>query len=180
MIRLFVGLALPDDVRGHLGLLRLGIRGARWQRDDQLHLTLHFIGPVDGATAEDIDAALLSVDMARFSLAVSGVGVFGDLKAPRLLWAGVAPQDGVTRLHDKIGARLMALGLKLEPRKFAPHITLARLSGSRQGASGTRQFLESFDCFVSRVFEVDRFVLFSSHPGSDGSIYRAEADYPLR
>lgn len=123
MIRLFVGLQLPADVRAYLTLLRLGIRGARWQRDDQLHLTLQFIGPVDGATAQDIDTALVAVDMPRFSLAVSG---------------------------------------------------------GRQGASGARQFLESFDGAASRVFEVDRFVLFSSHPGNDGSIYRVEADYLLR
>jgi 2'-5' RNA ligase len=180
MIRLFVGLQLPADVRAYLTLLRLGIRGARWQRDDQLHLTLQFIGPVDGATAQDIDTALVAVDMPRFSLAVSGVGVFGDLHAPRLLWAGVTPQDEVTRLHDKVGTQLMALGLKLEVRKYVPHITLARLSGGRQGASGARQFLESFDGAASRVFEVDRFVLFSSHPGNDGSIYRVEADYLLR
>ena len=74
----------------------------------------------------------------------------------------------------------MALGLELEGRKYMPHITLARLSGSRQGGSGARQFLESFDGAASRVFEVDRFVLFSSHPGSEGSIYRTEAEYFLR
>jgi 2'-5' RNA ligase len=180
MIRLFVGLTLPADVRTHLLMARLGIRGARWQRDDQLHLTLKFIGEVSETTAHDIDAALAAIDMPRFVLAASGVGVFGDLAAPRLLWAGVAPKAEVTRLHDKVGAALLPLGLALEGRKFMPHITLARLSSGRQAASGVAQFLESFDGLASRAFAVETFVLFSSHPGHDGSVYRPEAVYALR
>lgn len=184
MIRLFVGLTLPGDVRAHLLTARLGIRGARWQRDDQLHLTLKFIGEVSETAAHDIDAALAAIDMPRFALAASGVGIFGDLSMPRLLWAGVAPKSEVTRLHDKVGAALLPLGLPLglalDGRKFMPHITLARLSSGRQAASGVAQFLESFDGLASRAFAVETFVLFSSHPGHDGAIYRPEAVYALR
>ena len=54
MTRLFVALELPDAVRRRLETLRGGVPGARWQSAEQMHLTLRFIGEVDGAALHDI------------------------------------------------------------------------------------------------------------------------------
>ena len=58
MIRLFVGIALPPELRLRLSLLCAGLPGARWVDPGNLHLTLRFIGEVDEGVASDIDAAL--------------------------------------------------------------------------------------------------------------------------
>ncbi|RMF12307.1 MAG: RNA 2',3'-cyclic phosphodiesterase [Alphaproteobacteria bacterium] len=186
-MRLFVGLSLPDTVRQHALMLMGGVKGARWQREDQLHITLRFLGEVDGAMAGDVDEALGSITMDRFSLSLAGVGVFGTLKAPRILWAGVQPEHQIRRLHDKVERAMIGLGLVPDGRKFSPHVTLARFSTSNRGrkrnpdleVGGLGAFLQAHDGFRTPPFEVSRFVLFSSHLGHDGAIYRAEAEYPL-
>ena len=88
MIRLFVALELPEAVRTRLSMLQGGVPGARWSTDEQLHLTLRFIGEVDDNVAHDIDDALAGIRAPAFTLELAGVGEFGG-KNPRALWAGV-------------------------------------------------------------------------------------------
>lgn len=179
MIRLFVGLPLPEDVRRYLLSLHMGVRFARWQRDDQLHLTLKFVGEVPESTARDLDENLAQIRMAPFTLSLEGAGIFGDMRRPRVLWAGVTPQGEVTRLRDKVEMAALRAGIPLEQRKYVPHVTLARFSGERQAESGLAAFLEARGDLRTPPFLVREFALFSSHLSSSGSIYRVEARYPL-
>ena len=177
MIRLFVALELPAALRQRLALMNGGVPGARWQREEQLHLTLRFIGEVQESTASDIDDALAAIRAPRFFMELAGVGEFGG-KVPRALWAGVRVGDELTHLQRKVETALQRLGLPPEERKFSPHVTLARLKGAPRGK--VVEFLTHHALFSSGPFEVDRFVLFSSHMGSGGSVYHVERDYPLQ
>jgi len=176
MIRLFVALELPEAVRTRLGMLDGGVPGARWTTDEQLHLTLRFIGEVDDNVAHDVDDALASIRAPAFTLELAGVGEFGG-KNPRALWAGVRANDALLHLQKKVETALQRLGLPAEERKFSAHVTLARLKGAPR--EKVVQFLTHHALFASGPFEVDHFVLFSSHLGSGGSVYHAERTYPL-
>jgi len=132
MIRLFVALALPDAVADPIKLLQGGVPGARWMERDQLHLTLRFIGEVDGRDAAAIDDALSQVRAPRFTLELKGVGEFGG-KTPRALWAGVRVESEIVHLQRKVESALQRLGLEAEERKFKPHVTLARLRAAPVG-----------------------------------------------
>jgi len=176
MIRLFVALELPEAVRDRLVLLQGGVPGARWAHDDQLHLTLRFIGDVTEDVGHDVDDALLSIRAPGFVLELAGVGEFGG-KNPRALWAGVRANGALVHLQKKIETALQRIGLEAETRKFSPHVTLARLRGAPH--EKVVQFLSEYGLFASAPFRVERFVLFSSHQGSGGSVYHAERVYPL-
>lgn len=177
MMRLFVALALPDAVAQGLALLQAGVPGARWQTRDQLHLTLRFIGEVDGRDAAAVDDALSLIEAPRFALALKGVGEFGG-KSPHALWAGVADKEPVTFLQRKIETALQRAGLPAEPRKFVPHVTLARLNGTPPGR--VMDYLADHALYTSPSFDVGGFVLYSSHLTPNGSLYRAERAYRLR
>ena len=176
MIRLFVALELPERVRDLLSALDGGVPGARWASDAQLHLTLRFIGEVDGNVAHDIDDALASIRAPAFTLELVGVGEFGG-KRPRALWAGVRQNDSLLHLQKKIETALQRIGLPAEERKFSAHVTLARMRAAPRDK--VVQFLTHHALFASGPFQVEQFVLFSSHLGSGGSVYRAERAYPL-
>ena len=90
MIRLFVAVELPQQVRDRLADLHYGLPGARWLDADALHLTLRFIGEVDQAQAIDIDAALLRVAAPAFAIDLVGAGHFASRGRARVLWVGVA------------------------------------------------------------------------------------------
>jgi 2'-5' RNA ligase len=176
MIRLFVAIEIPQSVRERLGMLQAGVPGARWVDDDQLHLTLRFIGEVDENVGHDIDDALLGIHAPPFELELAGVGEFGG-KNPRALWAGVRSNGALTHLQKKVETAIQRIGQEPEARKFSPHVTLARLRGAPR--EKVMQFLSEYSLFASSPFLVDRFVLFSSHQGSGGSVYHAERTYPL-
>ena len=153
-----------------------GVPGARWASEEQLHLTLRFIGEVDGNVAHDIDDALAGIRAPAFTLELAGVGEFGG-KRPRALWAGVRPNEALLHLQKKVETALQRIGLAAEERKFSAHVTLARMRASPR--EKVVQFLTHHALFASGPFHVDRFVLFSSHLGSGGSVYHAERVYPL-
>ena len=130
MQRLFIGLELAEDVKTALLQLQGGIKGARWQTKDQLHLTLRFIGDVDSPTACDISAALNTLHFTAFEVTIKGVGHFGKPGFMRALWAGVSPLEPLESLHKKLDRSLIQLGMDAEKRRFKPHITLARFNKS--------------------------------------------------
>jgi 2'-5' RNA ligase len=178
MPRLFVALELPEQVRLRLQILSGGVPGAAWVRPESLHLTLRFIGEVDGGWGQDIDAALAGISAPGFDLGLAGVGCWESKGRANALWVGVDKNPALTHLQAKIESALVRLGLEPEPRKFAPHVTLARLKDAPVPRVGA--FLSDHALFRLPPFSVEHFVLFSSFLSRSGAIYTPEATYPLR
>ncbi len=176
MIRLFVGLDFPAPVRSRLAGLCSGLPGARWVEAHNLHLTVRFIGPVDGALASEVDKTLGQVSFSPFSLTLDGMGTFGRGHFPHTLWVGTIPCPQLAALHKKIDHALVRQGVVPEPRQFSPHVTLARLNDKTSPAR-LHSFIAGNNLFRDGPFPVSDFVLFSSHPGGE---YQEEARYPLK
>ena len=176
-MRLFVALSIPDAVAQSLVSLQAGVPGARWQTREQIHLTLRFIGEMDGLQAVAIDDALASISAPSFTMELKGVGAFGG-KRPRDLWAGARAGDALPHLQRKIESALQRIGLEPDGRKFTPHVTLARLKGTPNGH--VVDFLTDHALYASAPFPVDTFILYSSRLTPHGSLYRAEKAYALK
>lgn len=179
-MRLFVALALPEDVRTRLAALASGIPNARWVAPENLHLTLRFIGEVDDAQAGDADAALAQVTAPAFTLRLTGVDRFGAGDKVRSIWAGVDDCPDLSRLQGKIEHALQRSGLPAEGRKFKAHVTLARFkrnSSALNSSARVQEYLAHHALFRSETFVVREFVLYSSFLGHKGAIYRPEARY---
>jgi 2'-5' RNA ligase len=177
MTRLFTALGLPDEVAAEIAAIQSGVPGARWQNRTQLHLTLRFLGDVDGRQADAIDDVLSAIAAPRFDLQLHGVGVFGG-EAPDTLWAGVRPNADLLYLQRKIDSAMRRLGRAADAHKFTAHVTLARLRGADRGR--VLDYLTDHALFTSETFAVPAFILYSSELTSDGSIYRAEKAYWLK
>jgi len=177
MIRLFVGIGLPDSLSERLAGLRGQIPGARWVPSENYHITLRFIGEVDEDTAIDIDSALARVDAPAFGIAVHGVGHFESRGRVRSLWAGVARDPALDHLQARVETACQRAGLAAEGRKFHPHVTLARCRDTR--AARIAGFLADHGGFHAPAFPVGSFALYSSTLGRGGAVYTREVDYPL-
>lgn len=176
MHRLFVGLRPPRAVRAQLLALMGGIPGARWQSDEQLHITLRFIGEVERPVAEDVALILSQVRTAPIDVAIHGVGQFDSRGRPNAVWAGVRPHGALAELHKKIDQALVRCGLEPERRAYLPHVTLARMNAA---AGAADRFLEAHAGLASAPFLLDHFLLFDSHLGHHGASYEAVERYPL-
>lgn len=177
MPRLFVAIDLSHAVNRRLTALCSGLPGARWLPAGQFHLTLRFIGGVDGGVFADIAHGLGDVTGPPFALKLNGIGHFPPRGRPRVLWAGVEADAGLTRLHGRIENRLRHLGIDPEGRKFAPHVTLARLKGTPVNRLG--DYLVAHGDFITETMPITEFHLYSSILGAKGAIHRIEASYPL-
>jgi len=179
MIRLFVALDVPDAVAASLMPVQAGVPGARWQRREQLHLTLSFIGEVEGQVANMIGDALAGIVAPAFSLQLHGVGQFGEGKRARshALWAAVRANPALDHLQRKVDAAIRRVGLPAEGHKFTPHVTVARLRHPEPGK--VVEWLQQHALYTSAEFEVGAFHLYSSRLTSDGSLYRIEQSYAL-
>jgi 2'-5' RNA ligase len=174
-MRVFVGIELPETIRARLAPLQAGVPGARWVRPENLHVTLHFLGELDGARLDDVDQALGCVISDPFELEVSGVGEFGGRKGPRAIWAALAPSEPLLRLHGRVAAALGRAGIETEARRYVPHITLARLRDAPYDR--VARFVADHSMLSAGSWQVRRMVLFSSWMGAQGSDYRVEAGY---
>jgi RNA 2',3'-cyclic 3'-phosphodiesterase len=176
MLRLFVGIEFPPELKLRLSLLQSGVAGAKWVDPGNFHLTLRFIGEVDEGIAADIDEALLRLKARAFSLQLAGTGTFGGDK-PRQLWVGVEREPALGTLQSKIEQALIRIGLPPEPRKFTPHVTLARLWQPKR--ADIQQFLAANAQFRAEPLRISRFSLIASYPTKAGSVYEDQADYSL-
>jgi 2'-5' RNA ligase len=176
MHRLFVAIRLPQPVRTQLLDLMGGVAAARWLTDDQLHLTLRFIGEVDRHLARDIDAALSSVHHPGFSIALNGLGAFERRGEPVVLWAGVAPHEPLRALHKKVDQALVRVGVEPDRRAYMPHITLARLP---RGAGPVGSLVERSGGVGGPPFAVDEFRLYESRLTPEGPLYSLIERYSL-
>jgi 2'-5' RNA ligase len=176
MHRLFVAIRPPEQIRDLLIDAMDDTADFRWQNEEQLHITLRFVGDVDRPVAEDLANALTRVRAERFSIRVRGVGRF-EQRSSGALWAGVEPKKPLAALATKVERVCQDVGLEPERRAFHPHITLARWKGRR--TREVADFLDRTRGLASDPFEVDAFILFESRLSRHGAHYEAVATFPL-
>lgn len=176
-MRLFVAIDLPEAIENKLVGISFGLPGARWVPLDQLHLTVRFIGEVDGGLFHDICSGLEQVEVDEFPLTLKGLGYFPPRKEPRVLWVGMEKNDPLLALRKKVDSVLAGCGLAPEKRKFSPHITLARLK--KTPLNRVMQFLAGNALFSLPEFTVTRFCLYSSVLTPKGAVHSVEAEYRL-
>lgn len=177
MVRLFIAINLPDHIREEIRGLGQSIPGARAVPEEQLHLTLKFIGEVDGARAIDIGDALSAIRHPVINTALRGVGCFPPRGEPRVLWTGIAAPDQVTALRNKVETCLAAIGMAREKKKFFPHFTVARLKSPP--IQRLQQFLAGNSLLSSTPFVVDAFHLYQSQLTPKGAIHTCLQSYEL-
>lgn len=177
MVRLFVGLSLPEELRAELAGLVGGIPGARWVPPSNYHLTLRFIGEIQSWQAQEVDHALIGIRARAFEISVRGLGTFEKGGRIQALWVGVERSDALTHLQNKVETAIQRVGIAPERKRFAPHITLARVD--RAPPDKVIGFVQAHNLFRAPPISVEHFTLFSSRLGKEHSVYTPEADYEL-
>jgi 2'-5' RNA ligase len=176
-MRCFVAIELDQALRGPLvRMLREKLprtRDVRWCTEDQLHLTLKFLGDVRDeqipAVCESIAAAAGEIE--PFALCLAGLGCFPSARNPRVFWCGVEDAArGCARWLTVADALFEDLGFPPEQREFHPHVTLGR-GKTAAGAGVIRRVLEEVAAPPAREMKVNEVVLFESRLSPQGARY---------
>ena len=180
VMRLFLAIVPPRDIRSRLTALQGGLLGAHWQADDKLHLTVRFVGKVDRHFRDSLIADLACEHLVGGVARLAGLGYFSRKGRVDQLWAGIKPAEGLRELHRKCDRICVSLGLEPEHRKFVPHVTLARFSRTNApGESALAGYLAEYGGLAGPDFTFDELVLFESHMTPKGSHYIPVATFPL-
>lgn len=179
MIRAFVAIEVPPDVRARLAVLQFVLPLPRREDPARFHLTLTFLGEVPDTVLVAVDEGLAALRQASFAIALQGPGLFGGAR-PHAAWAGVTPCEPLLRLQAKVDRIAHLAGAPVPRRRFVPHVTLGRFpppppDGARRLATAVAE--ESR--FRAGPWQVDRLVLFRSQRGHEGAWHDPLAVYPL-
>ena len=182
MYSLFVGVDFPPEIKRRIAMLCNGLPGALWREESQIHLTVRFVGSVDGGVFADVRDELSRVRMDPFHIILNGIGFFPPRREPQTIWVGVEKNESLIQLHDCVDWAIIRCGIPPEKRKYAPHVTIGRFgAGPVKSAKPNKlaQYLSEYSLFKTEPIRVDRFHLFSSARSNEGPIYLSEAEYPL-
>ena len=184
-MRLFVAVNLPGPLKGRIaGLQReLALTGAdvKWVEEENLHLTVKFLGEVAPERLAALEGALArAVPACRaFRLELSGLGTFPPRGVPRVLWVGVGGEVEAFRdLHRAVERSLAALGYPEEDREFRPHLTLGRVRSPR-GVDALRHRMAALDGAYGDL-AVGEVALMESRLTPRGPVYRTCGVWGLR
>lgn len=178
VLRLFAAIPIPFPVAETLSRRQTGLPGARWRPLEALHVTLAFYGEVPERRADDLVAELARIPGGPFEIALKGVGAFGDAHRSHTLWAGLEPSERLTVLAGRCRAAGERAGVRMEPRVYRPHLTLAYLK-TQTNPDRIGAWISSHNLLHSPAIRIDRFGLYSSVPSESDSHYELEQDYPL-
>jgi len=177
-MKLFAAILLPEKISGDVAREQKGVSGAKWVRQDKLHITLGFFGEVDPDHAELLDHELGKLHMGSFELELAGAGHFGKSE-PHAIWAGVKSQAALDRLHRHCRHAAYRAEVQMDARKYVPHVTMAYMK-PKSPLNRIVSFERRMADFKTRPFLVDEFSLMSSHIKKRGpNLYREEAVFPL-
>jgi 2'-5' RNA ligase len=177
MPRLFTGLEIPASIAASLSGYRGGLHGARWIEPDDYHVTLRFIGDVDGATAREIMLGLAEGEAGPApEVTLDALASFGGTR-PRAVITHVQPGADLLHLQAEHEALMQRIGLEPEARRYTPHVTLARLRRTAPGEVAAYLALQGL--FSPLTFKPAQFVLYSARESTGGGPYVVEAAYPF-
>jgi 2'-5' RNA ligase len=132
-MRTFIAVEPPDAVRKELGSLtgrlRTHLPDVRWVNPWNIHLTLRFLGEIDHARIQALEAAVTQAasQLGPFELVVGSLGFFGDQASPRVIWLGLENPTQLVRLAEGVEKEVVEAGFGRTDKPFKPHLTLARV-----------------------------------------------------
>ncbi|MBL6991732.1 MAG: RNA 2',3'-cyclic phosphodiesterase [Bacteriovoracaceae bacterium] len=186
MLRLFIAIAIPDNVKNYLVSLCYGANNIKWISPANFHLTLKFIGEVNLVQYNEIRYALGLINYSPFLVNIHKVDFFGNKKSPNSIWAGVDTYHDDKELEDDsvhniyafnrlVEDELFKIGIKKEKRKFCPHITLGKFKKATN--RDIAHYFQGLEFYPQDPFQVTGFNLYSSKLGESSAVYTLEESY---
>jgi RNA 2',3'-cyclic 3'-phosphodiesterase len=177
-LRLFVGVAVPPlqplmqtVEAGRKGLL--AVPDVRWVPPANWHITLVYIGMVEGYRMPGLVDVLTSSLVGKYSFEVTlkGIGAFPSIEKPTVIWAGVANSIGLDDVQHVVLEALVREGFCFATISgFVPHVTLAKSKRAMHGMS-INAWREQYSSLVFGRIGVAEVVLYLSESTPHGMVY---------
>ena len=177
MRRIFIAVKVDagENLKSMISTFKSSLKGEniKWVKPENIHVTLAFLGD----TEEDkikIVCSLLQMNCTGFGesgFLLKGMGVYKNLREPRVIWAGIQLADNLGRLYNVITTGLKKEGFNVEERPFSPHLTIGRIKSLRP-QTNLKILLEKYqDVEIQKVL-LNEVILYESILKPTGPIYK--------
>jgi 2'-5' RNA ligase len=183
-LRCFIAVRIPVTVRKAVGevieTLKKSGADVKWVPEENIHITLKFLGSTDEAIIENIREALSGrVSPYRpFSIRIAGTGYFPAGRRPKVVWIGIDHAGSLPELQEDVEREMVRFGYEEEKRPFSPHLTIGRVKSDRR----MTEMLKRLDAFRETGFgemEIREITLMKSELRPAGAVYSSLAEIPF-
>jgi len=151
---------------------RLASQDIKWTPENQMHLTLKFLGNIDENVIRKCIIVLkdIATNYHPFSFNIRDLGVFKNIFYPRIIWFGVEKNETLIRLKKDIEKRFVELGFEPDDKNFNPHLTIGRIKRLKS-KEALKELLEEYKDQVFHTVDVENIVFYESILKPEGPIY---------
>ena len=184
LIRTFLSIPVPSMVKSKKQMLYSTLEQSpakiNWVKDEQLHITIKFIGHTPENLFDEIKSLVIKVvsSIRPFKITINNTGCFPVPERPRILWLGVdGDLKSMKNLYLNIEKQMETIGFSLNDGEYFPHVTLARIKYPQKFTPDISTFLNS--SYDPIDFKVDRVQFLSSELLPAGTLYTLLGSFPL-
>ena len=184
LLRCFIAIEIPETIKKSIAdiieSLKKSGSDVKWVSDENIHITLQFLGETEEALIPDIKGALYKIlaPYSPFYIKIADVGCFPSGKRPRVIWVGIEESQALINLYEDISSEMVKFGYKKEERGFTPHVTIGRVKSNRNLGELLRR-LDEFTVTDFPDFEVQNIKLMKSELKPSGAKYYSLAEIPF-
>lgn len=178
-IRSFIALPIPKDAANQLGDLSARMayqdksNAVRWVDQENYHITLAFLGDQNIDDLETLAESLdETINQASTEAFITRLSPFPESK-PKLIAAMIDRNEVLLTLNRQVISATNAAGLRLDKRRFIPHVTLGRYRHTKNVFAG------AIPMNLALNMVLDELVLYESVLATNGAEYEAIYRFPL-
>lgn len=152
----------------------------KWVEADHFHLTLFFLGDTRDDQVEQVDRMLAALvrEFSDFTIRLEGLGVFKNIRKPRVLWAGIKDYEPMRKIKSALDREMSPLGFEPDKREFKPHLTLARIKWI-DDREKLRHLIDAHQQQPWQSAHIDQLIYFESRLTQSGPVYTPIGRYKL-
>ncbi len=183
-LRCFIAIEIPEAIRKSIAdiidSLKKSGSDVKWAADENIHITLQFLGKTEEALIPTIKEALVKIlsPYFPFYIKITNVGCFPNERRPRVIWVGIEEPQALIHLHEDIADELVKFGYQKEERGFTPHVTIGRVK-SNKNMNELLKRLEELRAMRFSDFEAQNITLMKSELKPSGAKYYGLAEIPF-
>jgi len=184
LLRCFIAIEIPEAIKKSfaeiIDSLKKSGPDVKWVSDENIHITLQFLGETEESLVPDIKGALYKIlaPYSSFYIKIADVGCFPSGKRPRVIWVGMEESQDLINLYKDISNEMVKFGYQKEERGFTPHVTIGRVKSNRNMGELLRR-LEEFKVTDFPDFEVQNIRLMKSELKPAGAKHYSLAEIPF-
>jgi 2'-5' RNA ligase len=179
LTRVFICVEFPDEVIKEIARVQEVLENQKFHGKmtelENLHLTLKFLGEIDGKKIEKVKEKLKKIELKAFEAHLGEIGTFSFKENPKIVWCKICGKE-VWELQEAVDNSLAGIFLKEE--RFMSHLTIARIRYA-EDKKGFIEYVKKMKCKEIK-FKVDRFFLKKSELMPSGPIYTTIEEYKLK